>query len=161
MARDRHAYYHTHTHTHTATLLFPVFVCVCVCAQGSQGFALRVCVCVLSVHVCNSLVQRLHTLSLLLYLTSPETKSQFLHRLQSDRKMGEWRGEGAVVAAREKGGGGWGVKSGVSKERYKEKENPDAIGPSESHQGHCHVSVSVTQLSPDKPGPIAAIGRDV
>lgn len=49
----------------------------------------------------------------------------------------------------------------MSKERYKEKENPDAIGPSESHQGHCHVSVSVTQLSGDKPGPIAAIGRDV
>lgn len=110
-------------------------------AQRLQGFVS----CMLSVHVREQYTpsKTLCTLPPTLS-TSPETKSQFLHCLQSERER--WGGEQEE-------------KSGIVVKR-----KPRCYQPTESHQGHCHVSVSVTQLSLISPSDccdFAAMGYSV
>lgn len=83
----------THTHTHSAQ---SELLCMCVCMHCVQGFALSV----LSVHVCvsNTLLQRHHRLSLLLFpLPQRQSPNFSIACSQTERRAGgrlQERGEG-------------------------------------------------------------------
>lgn len=139
MAGDRHAYYHACTHPRlNRSCLMRVRT-----HSAYRGLfrACYLCMCVSS-----TLLQRHHALSLLLFPLPQRQSPNF----------------SIACSQRERWGGGWSEqeeKSGIVVKR-----KPRCYQPTESHQGHCHVSVSVTQLSLISPSDccdFAAMGYSV